>query len=927
MLRFTAQFFAAVLASSLQILAADTLFPYLIPSVDPNVEKENLDCICQAFDAKSAFQEGANPDKCAEDFNIFLSANLAMILNNITLETCKDRMQQLPQDYCGYPNELAPFSVDKTSSKLCSSTADKEICAYQTFQQPDTPCYWPSGRQCYWNLTTATCQGTLSKWFIQAYGLSSDTETICSKQITESKCRSTYMLKGHCTSSCLDGEDRDKVCASQTESFACSQTRFSAVRACKWQAKVSGMEATYASCCTSSPYQRPLAGIIWCGFTGLSYVSDGRISSSIGTLTCDDVAGTFIRYQQSRQILIGMYGTAYVSKIDNACCTPPKSSPGNSTVFASQEPNLISMHPTAVSKPSSYVSLQSALVKSRAPTRDKNDSPYVPILRPSSKNRKQTRRNTVTPSAPMQKALIKSRTPSRHSTLFQAVFKPNIIVLQLSSKQKSTLYVPIQPALFKSRKQPKRAIVTPSVPIQASSPKSRAPMRRTTGTPYVFFNNRSNKKTTSYVPMQPALLKSPAPTRHATLTPAAIKPKSIIAPQYPNSKKTSLNFPMQPALLKNPEPTRPANATPAAIKPTSVIAIQYPSNKKTTPYIPMQPAILKSRSPTRRATVAPDSFKPNSITAPQNLSNRKTASYVPMQPALSKSGSPTIHATIAPTIAPVVFKPISIIAPQYPSNQMTTSYVPIQPAMMKSRTPTKHANEKPSPFRPISIIAPHYPSNQKTTSYVPFQDALIKSRTPTVHPTVTRTIFKPMIIIAQRSPSSTPSTKEARFYDPAANGGPIYSVSDPLRGKPTAGSSPTSVVTLAPFSSVKSPNSFYLSPNNGNIENGIPSLIVHKPISVIKGPPLFHARPILLKFHPKTRTNPDNRGTRAPKPFNEKKPSSSKSSATGSQAPFLDARASAPPIIWTVIVAFGTATALLALPLVAFIVHTRRRWS
>jgi len=527
MLRFTAQFFAAVLASSLQILAADTLFPYLIPSVDPNVEKENLDCICQAFDAKSAFQEGANPDKCAEDFNIFLSANLAMILNNITLETCKDRKQQLPQDYCGYPNELAPFSVDKTSSKLCSSTADKEICAYQTFQQPDTPCFWSSGRQCYWNLTTATCQGTLSKWFIQAYGLSSDTETICSKQITKSKCRSTYMLKGHCTSSCLDGEDRDKVCASQTESFACSETTFSAVRACKWQAKVSGMEATYASCCTSSPYQRPLAGIIWCGFTGLSYVSDGRISSSIGTLTCDDVAGTFIRYQQSREIVLDVYGPPFILKIDNACCTPPESLPDNSTVYAPQKPNLIFMHPTAVSKPTSYVPIQRPIFKSRTPTRHLTGTPAA--FHPNS---------TQIPTALQPNSMIAPQSPSI---------------------QKSTSYVPIKDAIFKSREPTRHPTGTPAafIPMSIFSPQfpSNQPsikgsrvndpaintipiygvLNSTTGKPTVRLNSTDNatKAPFSFVQSPKSFNLSPTNGQLSDALPSATIQKPISATQAP----------------------------------------------------------------------------------------------------------------------------------------------------------------------------------------------------------------------------------------------------------------------------------------------------------------------------------------------------------------------------------------------------------
>jgi hypothetical protein len=175
---YIAQFVSTVLVLSSSrsfhpTLATNAIFPSLISSNEAVVDNVNLDCVCKAFDVSSILQQSASLDRnaCAEGFDLFLSAYL-VTSSHKALTTCQDLLQLIPQDYCGYPDDPAPFSLDKTSSKLCSSTTDKSKCFFETFRQPNTPCYWSGGRQCYWNSATGTCQGTLSSWFIQAYGLS-----------------------------------------------------------------------------------------------------------------------------------------------------------------------------------------------------------------------------------------------------------------------------------------------------------------------------------------------------------------------------------------------------------------------------------------------------------------------------------------------------------------------------------------------------------------------------------------------------------------------------------------------------------------------------------------------------------------------------------------------------------------------------------
>lgn len=289
----------------------------------PPYDEPALACLCQALDKESSVKQNSSflQSECLDGYHLFLST-YTVSGSTISIDTsCKDILQLVPQDYCGYPDDPESFSLEKPP-EICSPTNDKEKCSFETYLQPNTPCHWVEGRPCYWDASIGECQGILTPWFTKTYGLSSNVTHICTKQRTKSSCRNTYMLGGHCTSWTIEGEDSNRVCASQLEKLPCIETTFSALRACIWQEKKIGWEAFFSGCCSNPPYQRPLAGAAWCANVGMNYVADGRIAANIGESTCDDIAGKYVRYHQSREIYLDLFGSAFVSTVDEACCRP-----------------------------------------------------------------------------------------------------------------------------------------------------------------------------------------------------------------------------------------------------------------------------------------------------------------------------------------------------------------------------------------------------------------------------------------------------------------------------------------------------------------------------------------------------------------------------------------------------------------------------
>lgn len=312
-----------------------------------------LACLCQALDKESSVKQNSSllQSECLDGYHLFLSTYTVFGSTTSIDTSCTDILQLVPQDYCGYPEVPEPFSLEKPP-EICSPTNDKEKCSFETYLQPNTPCHWAEGRPCYWDTSIGECQGILTPWFTKTYGLSSNVTHICSKQRTKSSCRNTYMLGGHCTSWTIEGEDSNRVCASQLDKLACVETTFSALRACIWQEKKIGWEAFFSSCCNIPPYQRPLAGSAWCANIGMNYVADGRISANIGESTCDDIAGTYVRYHQSREIYLDLFGSAFVSTVDEACCRPSIISSPFPTLSPILTPKMIPPAPVSLLEPS-----------------------------------------------------------------------------------------------------------------------------------------------------------------------------------------------------------------------------------------------------------------------------------------------------------------------------------------------------------------------------------------------------------------------------------------------------------------------------------------------------------------------------------------------------------------------------------------------
>lgn len=719
----------------------------------PPFDEPALACLCQAFDKESSVKQNSSllQSECLDNFDFFLST-LTVLGSNASRDTCCNNiLQLLPQDYCGYPEDPEPFSLEKPP-EICSTTNDKEKCSFETYLQPNTPCYWAEGRPCYWDSSLAECQGILTPWFTKTYGLSSNVTHICSKQRTKSSCRNTYMLGGHCTSWTIDGEDSNRVCARQLDKLTCAETTFSALRACIWQEKTAGWEAIFSSCCNDPPYKRPLAGSAWCANIGMNYVADGRVSANIGASTCDDIAGKYVRYQQSRDVYLELFGSAFVSTIDEACCRPSIISSAIPTVSHVLKPKTIPTDTDSLLAPSV---IWKEPFKSPSLTIGKNLIPALP----------EGLSNPVQSGSPSKFISLPSRTkqppngPTKNTILF--IKNP-------------TLYQPTVASMDRP------SAFTTSVPISSDETSAPSPIKNEAGSPQNTFHPSFRQISK---PSQPrgaqGWLQSITP-KNALLAPAQVlqQPLTSMQPSAWNYPSVAHEIPLR----RSYSSTRPANKPLEAsihypsLLPTIAVLnsneTKAPSSRRNASDLP----INVSRPSIRRM---PTSMQPNAwnyvtqfpLQYPSDKTPTQNAYYL-MRPAYDPSANPDKY----PTMIPIEAMPngTATRAPSAKTLQVShPSFYQVSKPSHTDTTQDKPQSARPSKDNSTPAQATHQPLNPKqprTSNYATDFPSAPLNLTSNSPPPSGDSFMTPYSAIPSRSISYRPGNMEKIRVDGRGGG-------------------------------------------------------------------------------------------------------------------------------------------------------------